>query len=48
MSLDGREALELYLAKINRNVEITNEQATLLRTAFAERKELLHEILSDG
>jgi hypothetical protein len=48
MSLEGQEALELYLAEIGRNVEAINGQATLLQTAFTERKELLQEIYSSG
>jgi hypothetical protein len=42
--LEAKEALELYVARINHNVAVLNEQAALLRAAFVERDELLHKI----
>jgi hypothetical protein len=44
MSLEGAEAVELYLAGIDRNVDSINEQIALLQMALAERKELLREL----
>lgn len=44
MSLEGREALDLYLAKINHNASELKTQAALLQTALRERVELLREL----
>jgi hypothetical protein len=44
MPLEGAEALELYLAKIGRNIDAIKEQAALLRTALAARRSLLNEL----
>jgi hypothetical protein len=44
MSLEGREALELYLAKINHNTSELKTQAALLHAALRERVELLREL----
>lgn len=44
MSLEGAEALELYLAEIARNLDAIDQHLTLLQTTFAERQELLREI----
>jgi hypothetical protein len=41
--LEATEALELYMAKINNNVAVLNEQTVLLQAAFAERDELLRK-----
>jgi hypothetical protein len=46
MSLDGKEALDLYLAKIGANAEALKAQAALLQTALQERLDLLHELQS--
>jgi hypothetical protein len=46
MSLDGKEALDLYLAKIGANAEALNAQAALLQAALQERLDLLHELQS--
>jgi hypothetical protein len=40
MSLEGVEALDLYLAAIDHNIGSLNDQVALLRTALAERDEL--------
>jgi hypothetical protein len=40
MSLEGVEALGLYLAAINHNIGSLNDQVALLRAALAERDEL--------
>jgi hypothetical protein len=42
--LEAKEALELYVTKINNNLAVLNEQAVLLQAAFVERNELLREI----
>jgi len=44
MSIEGKEALELYLLRIGRNTESLCEQLALLRTALLERSNLLAEI----
>lgn len=46
MSLDGKEALDLYLAKIGANAEALKAQAALLQAALQERLDLLHELQS--
>ena len=46
MSLEGREALDLYLAKISRNATELQTQAALLQQALRERLELLRELQS--
>ena len=46
MSLEGREALDLYLAKISRNATELQAQAALLQDALRERLELLRELQS--
>jgi hypothetical protein len=46
MSLEGREALDLYLAKINHNASELKTQAALLQAALRERMELLRELQS--
>jgi hypothetical protein len=45
--IEAMEALELYVARINSNVGVLNEQAALLCVAFVERKELLRKIQAD-
>jgi hypothetical protein len=45
-SIEGKEALALYLLRIARNTEALGEQLALLRTALAERASLL--AASDG
>lgn len=42
--LEAKEALELYMTKINNNVAVLSEQAALLEAAFVERNELLRKI----
>ena len=44
MSLDGKEALDLYLAKIGANADALKAQAALLEAALQERLDLLHEL----
>jgi hypothetical protein len=46
MSLDGKEALDLYLAKIGANADALKAQAALLQAALQERLDLLHELQS--
>ena len=46
MSLNGKEALDLYLAKIGANAEALKAQAALLQIALQERLDLLHELQS--
>jgi hypothetical protein len=41
MSLEGKEALDLYLTKIGRNASELQAQAELLQEALRERLELL-------
>jgi hypothetical protein len=43
-SVGGLEAQVLYLAQVDQNLKDLLERMALLRTAFAERIELLHEI----
>jgi hypothetical protein len=44
-SLEGLEALQLYLMGMDRNVDVINKQFVLLQTALVERKALLHELV---
>jgi hypothetical protein len=46
MALDGKEALDLYLAKIGANADALKAQAALLQAALQERLDLLHELQS--
>ena len=46
MSLAGKEALDLYLAKIGRNASELQAQAALLQKALRERMELLRDLQS--
>lgn len=46
MSLDGKEALDLYLTKIGHNAEALKAQAALLQAALQERLDLLKELQS--
>jgi hypothetical protein len=46
MSLEGAEALELYLAQIEHNLAALTEQMALLQTACAEREELLRKTVA--
>ncbi len=46
MSLDGKEALDLYLAKIGDNAGALKAQAALLQAALQERLDLLKELQS--
>jgi hypothetical protein len=47
MSLEGGEALDLYLAMLSRNAEMLKTQAALLQTALQERMTLVKELQSD-
>jgi hypothetical protein len=44
--LSGADAVELYVAEIDRNLEAIDAQVALLRAAFIERKRLLRDICS--
>jgi hypothetical protein len=44
MSLEGMEAVELYVAQMELNLDELAEQAALLRKAIAERMELVLQI----
>jgi hypothetical protein len=46
MSLEGSEALELYLARIEHNLASLAEQMALLQTACTEREELLRKTVA--
>jgi hypothetical protein len=46
MSLEGTEALELYLAQIEQNLAALAEQMAILQTACAEREELLRRTVA--
>lgn len=46
MSLDGKDALDLYLAKIGHNADALKAQAALLQAALQERLELLKDLQS--
>jgi len=46
MSLEGRDALDLYLAQIGSNATELNSQIALLQAALQERVELLRELRS--
>jgi hypothetical protein len=44
MSLGGAEAMELYLAEIERNLAALKGEVVGLKSALAERRELLEKI----
>jgi hypothetical protein len=44
MSLGGAEAMELYLAEIERNLAALRGEVVELKSALAERSELLEKI----
>jgi hypothetical protein len=46
MSLEGAEALEMYLNQIEHNLATLAEQMALLQTACAEREELLRKTVA--
>jgi hypothetical protein len=46
MSLEGKEALDLYLAKLGHNAEELKAQAALLQAALQDRIELLRSLES--
>ncbi len=46
MSLEGLEALELYEAQMDHNLEGLAQQAALLQAALAERTEMIRRIVA--
>jgi hypothetical protein len=46
MSLEGLEAVELYGAQMEHNLEVLAQQATLLQAALAERTQLMRQIVA--
>ena len=43
-SLEGEEAIRLYVAEMGRKIDALNEQIGLLQAAFTERKQLLCDL----
>jgi len=43
-SLEGVQAMDLYVAEFGRKIDALNKQIGLLQAAFAERKQLFREI----